>query len=117
MLKPWQLGFRASLLGVPALSSTETVQMQVWPGCCGRLWIVFHTSCPRREEDCSLWPQVWPPGPRQLFQPTALLLGTIPSVGKGYCGDRCRPQVHPPVVTGDLEALMMGQDLSWSKDS
>ena len=30
--------------GLPAPGSTETVQMQVqiWPGCCGWLWIVFH---------------------------------------------------------------------------
>ena len=30
--------------GLPALSSAETVQMQVqiWPGSCGWLWIVFH---------------------------------------------------------------------------
>ena len=103
----------------PALSSTKTVQMQVWPGCCGWLWIVFHTLLSSKG--------------RRLFivatglasRAQAAVSAHCPASGhyplcweEGYCGDRCHPQVRPPVVTGqaggpdDAE-----QDLGWSKDS
>lgn len=67
-------------------------------------------SCPQREEDRSLWPQAWPPGPGWLFQPTALLLGTVPSVGKGVIvgtgGDLRARRSTRLLSQARLEALM-----------
>ena len=108
----------------PALSSTETVQMQVgiWPGCCGWLWIVFHALLSLK-------------GRRPFIVATGLasrawaaVSAHCPASGHyplcwegGYRGDRWGPtgaQVHLPVVTGqaggpdDAE-----QDSGWSKDS
>ena len=98
---PWQLQFRASLLWeFPALSTEEyrdcsNAGRELGLGVLVGFGLSFMSSCPSREEEGLLWPQAWPPGPGQLSQCTAPLLGTVTSVGKGSPW-RQVPSADPP---------------------